>query len=129
MNYEIHFRLNAITKITLNKRRPSDYFWKEAQPEVRKFFGLIKVKAKPAGWYSVEDEWYDRVPKLTGDILEYSWYGFDQAKNEIYVKPHVEVRLMDKSEIGYRFNTDKEAMDWIDGIVAQSEHKFAVIGR
>jgi hypothetical protein len=126
---ETYFRLNAITKITLFKRRPSDYVWKEAQPEVRKFFGLIKVKAKPAGWYSDEDDWYERTPRSTDHILGYSWYGFDQTKNEIYIKPQVEVRLMDKSEIGYRFNTDQEAMDWVDGIIAQSEHKFAVIGR
>lgn len=126
---EVHFRLNAITRITLNKRRKSEYVWKEARPETRRFFGLIKVKAKLAGWSSYEDDYYDDDPKSTENILQYSWYGFDEAKNELYIKPSVEVRLMDTSEISSRFETDDAAMQWIDEIIAQSEHKFAVIGR
>jgi hypothetical protein len=123
---EVHFKLDSITRITLVKRKPSEYYWAEARPEKRGFFGLIQLqKALPAGWtYSNNDRY-----SLADDILCYHWYGFDEAKNEIYNKPYVEIRLLEKGEIHHRFKSDEEAMAWIDEIVAQAKSKFVVIGR
>jgi hypothetical protein len=64
----------------------------------------------------------------TDHLLQYNLL-YDKERHEIWVKPHVIVRLIDKSEIGHYFDTDEAAMEWIDMIVADSEHKFAVIGR
>lgn len=122
---EVHFKLDSITRITLVKRKPSEYYWATSQPEKRTFFGLIvSEKDLPAGWADCED---DRTELK--DILKYSWYGFDKAKNEIYYKPYVEIRLLEKGEISYRFNSDEEAITWIDDVIAQTKSKFVVIGR
>jgi hypothetical protein len=124
---EVHFKLDSITRITLVKRKPNrDYYWADARPEKRGFFGLILLqKALPAGWTYSGDERYS----LADDILRYNWYGFDEAKNEIYIKPYVEIRLLEQGEISHRFNSDSDAITWIDDIVAQAGSKFVVIGR
>lgn len=122
---EVHFKLDSITRITLVKRKPSEYYWAAARPEKRTFFGLIvSEKALPAGWAYCEN--YREELK---DILKYSWYGFDESKHEIYVKPQVEIRLLEQGEIGHRFNSDEEAIAWIDDVIAQTGSKFVVIGR
>lgn len=124
---EIHFKLDSITRITLVKRKPNrSYYWALSTPEKRGFFGLIRLKkALPAGWTYSGDDRYD----LAEDILCYNWYGFDEEKNEIYHKPYVEIRLLEKGEISHRFNSDEEAITWIDNVIAQAKSKFVVIGR
>jgi hypothetical protein len=123
---EVHFKVDSITRITLAKRKRSEYYWAEPRPEKRGFFGLIRLKnALPAGWAYYED--CDR--EELKDILCYTWYGLDEAKNEIYHKPEVVIRLLEKGEICHRFESDEEAIAWIDDIVAQAESKFVVIGR
>jgi hypothetical protein len=126
---ELHFRLSGITRIKFHKRKPSKYYWVEPIAEKRIFFGLIRVgRAYPAGWVDYEFD-YRSYPRPTEEILDYPWYGFDEAKNEIYNKSEIEVRLIDRSEIVHRFNTDQEAIEWIDEIIEKSEHKFAVVCR
>jgi hypothetical protein len=123
---EVHFKLDSITRIILVKRKPGGYYWADSQPEKRGFFGLIRLKkALPAGWACSNDDRYD----LANDILCYNWYGFDEAKNEIYNKPYVEIRLLEKGEITYGFNSNEEAIAWIDDVTAQAKSKFVVIGR
>ena len=123
---EIHFKLDSITRITLVKRKPSGYYWASPKPEKRGFFGLSRLaKAIPAGWTYYGDDRYD----LADDILCHTWYGHDEATNEIYNKPYVEIRLLEKGEIGYYFNSDEEAIAWIDDVIAQAGSKFVVIGR
>jgi hypothetical protein len=123
---EIHFKLDSITRITLVKRKPSGYYWASPRPEKRGFFGLIVLqKALPAGWAYSKDDRYD----LAKDILCYNWYGHDEATNEIYNKPYVEIRLLEKGEISHRFNSDEEAITWIDDVISQAKSKFVVIGR
>jgi hypothetical protein len=122
---EVHFKLDSITRITLTKRKRSEYSWEEARPEKRGFFGLIRLKeALPAGWAD-----YDGDREELTSILRHKWYGFDEAKNEIYHKAEVVIRLLDQGEIVHRFNSDEEAITWIDDIVAQAGSKFVVIGR
>ena len=125
---EVHFKLDSITRITFVKRKPSGYYWADAQPEKRGFFGLIRLKkALPAGWACSNDDRYD----LANDILCYNWYGFDEVKNEIYNKSEVVIRLLDRGEIifRHRFNSDEEAISWIDNVIARAGSKFVVIGR
>jgi hypothetical protein len=122
---EVHFKLDSITRITLVKRKPSEYYWAEARPEKRGLFGLIKWnEALPAGW-----AYYDGDREELADILRYNWYGFDEANNEIYNKPEVVIRLLEQGEICHRFDSDNEAITWIDDIVVQAGSKFVVIGR
>lgn len=122
---KVHFKADSITRITLRKRKPSEYYWAASRPEKRIFFGLIiSQKALPAGWAYNED---DRTELK--DILTYDWYGFDESNHEIYIKPQVDIRLLEKGEISYRFDSDEEAIAWIDDVIAQTEHKFIVIGR
>ena len=132
MNTEIHFRLTAITKITFIKKHKADYLWKEAVPAKKIFFGLLtSVSAKPAGWstrYDAYDCGYN--DRMTTDyLLQYPSLAYDKERHEICVKPHVVICLIDKSEIGHYFDTDDAAREWIDKIVSESEHKFAVLGR
>jgi hypothetical protein len=132
MHTEIHFRLNTITKITFLKRNKADYIWKEAVPAKKIFFGfLTSVSEKPAGWstrYDADDCGYnDRM--TTEHLLQYRSLAYDKERHEIWVKPHVVICLIDKSEIGHYFDTDEAAREWIDKIVLESDHKFAVIGR
>jgi hypothetical protein len=123
---EVHFKVDSITRITLAKRKRSEYRWTESRPEKRGFFGLIRLKkALPAGWAYDDD--CDR--EELKDILCYHWYGFDESKNEIYRRPEVVIRLLEKGEIIHRFDSDTDAITWIDDIVAQAGSKFVVIGR
>lgn len=122
---EVHFKLDLITRITLVKRKPSGYYWADAQPEKRGFFGLVRrQKALPAGW-----TYYDGDRETLTSILRHTWYGFDEAENEIYNKSEVVIRLLDQGEIVHRFNSDEEAIAWIDDVIAQAGSKFIVIGR
>ena len=122
---EVHFKLDSITRITLVKRKPSGYYWADAQPEKRGFFGLVRRhKALPAGW-----TYYDGDREELTSILRHTWYGFDEVKNEIYNKSEVVIRLLDQGEICHRFNSDEDAIAWIDDVIAQAGSKFVVIGR
>lgn len=123
---EVHFKVDSITRITLTKRKPSGYYWAETRPEKRGFFGLVRrQKALPAGWAYYDND--DR--EELADILHYTWYGFDETKNEIYHKPEVMIRLLEQGEILHRFDSDEEAIAWIDDVIAQAGSKFVVIGR
>ena len=122
---EVHFKLDSITRITLVKRKPSGYYWADVQLEKRGFFGLVRrQKALPAGW-----TYYDGDRETLTSILRHTWYGFDEAENEIYNKSEVVIRLLDQGEIVHRFNSDEEAIAWIDDVIAQAGSKFVVIGR
>ena len=122
---EVHFKLDSITRITLVKRKPSGYYWADVQLEKRGFFGLVRrQKALPAGW-----TYYDGDREELTSILRHTWYGFDEAENEIYNKSEVVIRLLDQGEICHRFNSDEEAIAWIDDVIAQARSKFIVIGR
>ena len=122
---EVHFKLDSITRITLVKRKPSGYYWADIQLEKRGFFGLVRrQKALPAGW-----TYYDGDRETLTSILRHTWYGFDEAENEIYNKSEVVIRLLDQGEIVHRFNSDEEAIAWIDDVIAQARSKFIVIGR
>jgi hypothetical protein len=122
---EVHFKLDSITRITLVKRKPSGYYWADVQLEKRGFFGLIRrQKALPAGW-----TYYDGDRETLTSILCHTWYGFDEVENEIYNKSEVVIRLLDQGEIVHRFNSDEEAIAWIDDVIAQAGSKFIVIGR
>lgn len=122
---EVHFKLDSITRITLVKRKPSGYYWADVQLEKRGFFGLVRrQKALPAGW-----TYYDGDRETLTSILRHTWYGFDEAENEIYNKSEVVIRLLDQGEIVHRFNSDEEAIAWIDDVIAQAGSKFIVIGR
>lgn len=126
---EINFNISLIAVITCRLKRPqTTYEWREAMPEVKNWFGKIRKPAVPAGWC---DTYYWPGYRERIDIKEllktYTWYGFDESTNTVYNKPHVEIKLSHAGIIGQRFETDEEALVWIENIKKESGIEFKTV--
>ena len=128
-----YFELDKVESITFTTEREDvDYFWKEAvSKRPKKFLGItIGTRPEvPAGWseYEKENEYDLRRRKTEEYFAQYSWYRIDQKTKQIFIKPHVEIRFGYKHCIGQRFESDAEAQEWIDELIATSDKQFHVI--
>ena len=60
-------------------------------------------------------------------IKEFGNHGGVSYRKEVWNKVYVEVYLGYKSSVGKSFNTDDEALDWIDKLKELSGKTFEVI--
>lgn len=129
-----YFNLDKVTSITITMEKESPFRWRErisARP--KKFLGITigYHQPIPAGWneYVEEDEnsasckWR----KSTDWFDEYSWYRIDHEKLKVFIKPCVTINLGYKESIMTRFESNEEAQEWIDSLVAESGKKFKII--
>ena len=122
-----YFQLDKVHSITLSYERESDYAWVPEIPARPKTFLGIQygvTEPIPAGWSEYEG---GRWPEPTSYFERYSWYRVDEVNKKIYTKAHVEIRFGYKESIGVRFDTNKEAEDYVNELVNASSKTFSVI--
>lgn len=123
-----YFQLDKVSAITLTYERETSYKWFPAIPAKPKMFLGIQwgmTEAIPAGWSEYEDTRYFR--KSSSYFDDYSWYRVDEVNGKVYNKAHVHVHLNYKEGIGVNFDSNEEAQQWVDDLIASSDKKFAVI--
>lgn len=128
MKSKQYFQLDKVHSVTLTYEQVSDYKWVPeipAQPKFN-FFGIQygMTEPIPAGWSDYE---HGRFPKPTSYFDQYSWYRVDEVNKQIYTKAHVEIRFGYKESIGVRFDTNKEADDYVNSLVEASGKEFSII--
>lgn len=122
----IDFRVDLITKITVEYQRVSDLKWYDERPEKRTFFGLIKNHSyRRAGFGNTgwDDEVSIKSPETIG-----SYYNIDDANKIAYLKPKVSIRFHN-DVINTYFDTDEEANQWVEQIKVKAYHNFETIYR
>ena len=131
---EIHFDVNLISRITFTQVRKADrYLWRPEQviPKYRKRLLIFKVKdgvtIKPEGFY--EERHFTHITEeylfMCGYQIRHS--PIANGGKEAWHRASVEVRLIDKSEINRRFDTNEEALDWIEKLKTWSNKPFETI--
>lgn len=140
---EIHFDVNLISKINYRKSyHILKYEWKFEQtiPKYKRILGIFKVRngveVKPAGFY--EDKsylFYSNEPiylHVTEKEIIQTGYQIKDAPypsddKQVWTKSYVEVSLGYESSVGKSFDTDQEALDWIEKLKQLSGKTFEVI--
>jgi len=123
-----YFQLDKVHSITLTYERESSYKWYAeipAKPKIN-FLGIQygMTEAVPAGWSDYEGGAW---PKHTSYFDGYKWYRVDEVNKKIYHKAHVDIRFSYKEGIGHNFDSNQEAQQWVDELIASSDKKFTVI--
>lgn len=122
-----YFQLDKVSAITLTYERETSYRWFSAIPAKPKVFLGIQwgmTEAIPAGWSDYEEGWHRKSSSYFDD---YNWYRVDEIKGKIYNKAHVNVHLNYKEGIGCNFDSNEEAQQYVDDLIASSDKKFTVI--
>jgi hypothetical protein len=123
-----YFQLDKVSAIILTYETESRYKWYPAIPAKPKMFLGIQwgmTDVVPAGWTTCEDDKYGRV---TSEYFEdYKWYRVDEINGKVYNKAHVDVKFSHQEGIGVNFDSNEEAQQWVDDLIASSDKKFAVI--
>ncbi len=139
---EIHFDVNLISKINYRKSyHILKYEWKFEQtvPKYKRILGIFKVRngieVKPAGFYEERTNYYcdgklyihvtEEELILWGYQIKDAPYPSDDK--QVWTKSYVEVSLGYKSSVGKSFDTDQEALDWIEKLKQLSGKTFEVI--
>ena len=134
MKRHTHINLNDIDYIEFTPRKQLNYRWYEYSPPVKKFFGLwTKRKGLEAGWCDRGGFHYSfggrptrvTTEKLLRDGSRFYSEGLADGiqwfeKTEVYIQKR-------NSPFAQYFDTDEEALDWIESIKEKSGDKFEVI--
>ena len=122
-----YFELDKVDSITLTLERETEWGWFSEIPASPRIFLGIKLGTKPAipaGW----SEWEDgHEPKPSEYFEPYSWYRVDEDKKKIYNKARVEITFGYKQSISTQFESNEEAQEWVDELIATSDKHFHVI--
>jgi hypothetical protein len=135
METQWYFDVDQLCSIRLVKERiSSDYIWVDEIPSKRikllRFIPIGKTKAIPAGWSSQYGSINDPKNRYDSDyIKQYSWYKVQELPKMIFRKAHVTCTIRDKKEFSRNFESNEEALVWIDHLTTKSGKKFEVIIR
>mgnify|MGYP006167187237 FL=1 len=122
-----YFQLDKVSAITLTYERETSYKWFSAIPAKPKMFLGIKYGMTPAilgGWSEFEN---GHVRKQSSYFADYSWYKVDEVNKKVYNKAHISIRFNYKESYGINFNSNEEAQQYVDDLIASSDKKFTVI--
>ena len=119
---EYQFDINHIIGLKFVEARPSRYEWAEARPYSSSWFGLCKTLALPAGWIDPSC-WSER--RYTEDELKEYDYIFINGKP--YNRPHVTVYLSHEYQVTNQFDSDSDALNWIDVLKQKTGKEFEII--
>ena len=122
-----YFKLDKVSAITLTYERETSYKWFSAIPAKPKMFLGIKYGMTPAilgGWSEFEN---GHVRKQSSYFADYSWYKVDEVNKKVYNKAHISIRFNYKESYGINFNSNEEAQQYVDDLIASSDKKFTVI--
>lgn len=142
----IHFDVNLISKIHYRTAYlVKDYIWREEEtvPKYKTFLLIFNIRdgvtVKPAGFYIDKSHLsYSNEPvyvHVSDDYLlrygyqikEFGNHGGISYRKEVWTKAYVEVKLTHEGSVGKRFDTNQEALDWIDKLKELSGKTFEVI--
>ena len=83
----------------------------------------------PAGWNdNIDDDGNEYRPwnrRQSSYFNDYSWYKVTPFR--IYNKAHVEIRFGYKQSFGIQFESNEEAQEYVDELIASSDKEFHVI--
>lgn len=135
---QTHINLNDINYITFTPRKQLNYRWYEHAPPVKKFFGLgTKRKELEAGWC-------DKGGFSVYYLIGCGWIGGRDTTEQllrdgtrVYVDLYADgIQWFKKAKVcvskrkSYHtqyFDTDKEALAWVESIKEKSGDKFEVL--
>lgn len=126
-----YFELDKVESITLTCERETDYKWYPEIPARPKTFLGINYgmhSVIPAGWcdYELEDQHYGSR-KQSSYFKDHSWYRVDEVNMKIYNKAHVHIYLSYKHSLAMTFDSNEEAQEYVDYLIASSDKEFHVI--
>ena len=131
-----YFELDKVNSITLTGETETSYRWFPEIPARTKTFLGIKIGTTPAiqaGWNDKIDddgneyEYLRYCRRQSSYFLDYSWYRVDETTKRVYNKSNVEIRFGYKQTLGVRFDSTKEAQDYVDDLISSSEKEFHII--
>jgi hypothetical protein len=124
-----HFDVNEIIRIKFFPEHDSRFEWVEATQEKRVFFGLIKTRsATPAGF--LDKGSFDGTIYSEGDLIDYGYKVYttdERINNRVTEKPYVRVYLSHELETHKKFETDEQALEWINELKATSGKTFEIV--
>ena len=124
-----HFNLKEIIGIKIIPERDAYFVWVDAVPEKRVFFGLIKSRsAKPGGFMDTSS--YDETIYTEEELIRYGYkvYSYEERIEErVCEKPVVTVYLSHDIKCTKKFESDKEALEWVERIKKESGLSFEVV--
>lgn len=125
----IHINVGAILSVHVyDKSVSAHYTWKDEITEIKGWFGVVKRKAKPAGFYAA---WTSYNEPLTADEILSNYLGLggdvivDTDLKTVWNKPKVVIRSLGGKyveENESHFNTYEEAIDYANKITAEFPH-------
>lgn len=107
-----------------------EYQWHpvRTEPRYRKFLGIKLwqdgINESPEGFYERESNFHWESYM---DPSEFPLYGRFINGKEIWFLARVEITLINKTTISRRFETNKEALDWIEDLSVKSNKVFETI--
>jgi hypothetical protein len=129
MKMQEHFDPSQIIKIKFVPEWPTSFHWVEAKPEIRSFFGLrVKQKATPAGFVdrgSFGRKFYSEEDLKRFGYLVYPWG--ERINDRVCNKPYVLIYLKHEIQVQRTFETEKEALEWVESLKDSSGRDFEVI--
>jgi hypothetical protein len=124
-----HFDVNEIIGIKLFPEHDSRFEWVEATPEKRVFFGLIKTRsATPAGF--LDKRSFAGTIYSEEALINYGYKVYttdERINNRVTEKPYVRVYLSHELETHKKFETDEQALSWIEKLKATSGKTFEIV--
>ena len=120
---EIHFDIDKIVKIKfVGKQEEERIRWVEPKP-IKKFFGLYNTRRSTEGHFADFGSYLDT--KYTERLLRE--YGYIVEGKKVYRFPHVEVHFEHDDSVNKSFQTDSEALQWVEELKATSGKTFEII--
>lgn len=112
--------IEKIISITFNKERISSYTWCD-ETIIKSWFGLSNIKIK-AGWkYTTKADICS-----SEQLIKNQEYRVDEINKIVYDKASIDIYLEDKI-ISEWFDTDADALKWIDELIVKSGKLFQVL--
>jgi len=130
MKTKEYFDTSQIVKIKFFPERPSSFYWAEAKPEIRTFFGLVvKQEASPAGFIERDSpfspNFYSEEDLKRFGYLVYPWG--ERINDRVCHTPYVTVYLKHEIQVTQHFETEKQASVWIEFLKSSAGKNFEVI--
>lgn len=127
-----HINLDRIIGIRIYDERGASYKWLPAKQKTT-FFGLIKLNS----WYSegfYDGGCYEQEYYSTGRWDVYAYTAQELIENDylvrgkmVYCKSYVNVYLLDDIKISKKFNSLREAQEWVEQLKAKCKDEFEII--
>lgn len=127
---EVLVNVDSIVAIKLvEKIKTNTYTWLPKSPDKKYLFGLIKKNdGCPEGFYEYgmyfKDSWSSFGGLVSAEYITDRGYLIDEETKIVYVKPYIEIRLLNGDHTTKRFSTTLEANEYISKLELLTSNKF-----